>query len=193
MNRKKVLLVLAHAHSGSYGAALGDAYAEGARAAGHEVEVLKLDALQFDPILREGYRRAQPLEPDLQAAQASIRRAEHLAFVYPIWWGSVPALLKGFIDRVFLPGFAFRYQEGQRFPQQLLAGKSADLLATMDTPPWYFRWFFRAPGLHQMRKTTLEFCGVRPVRTLSLGPVLGSSAAQRKAGLERARALAAGL
>ena len=141
-------------------------------------------------MLRSGYRQAQPLEPDLLRAQADITWAEHLAFIYPIWWGGIPALMKGFFDRVFLPGFAFRYRTGKAFPEQLLKGRTAHLLVTMDTPPWYYRWVYRMPGLHQVRKTTLQFCGIRPLRTLMFGPLLGSSARRRAAWLQQARKLA---
>jgi NAD(P)H dehydrogenase (quinone) len=155
------------------------------------VRVIRLDQLIFDPVLLEGYRVVQPLEPDLQSSQADILWAEHLVFVYPVWWGSIPALMKGFLDRTFLPGFAFKYVPGKKFPRQLLQGRSAHLLLTMDTPPWYFKWAYRAPAIHQMKKTTLEFCGVRPVRTLAVGPVLNSNAAKREDWLNKARRLAA--
>jgi putative NADPH-quinone reductase len=127
----------------------------------------------------------------LSVAQSDILWAEHLTLVYPIWWGGIPALLKGFFDRVFLPGFAFKYRKGKAFPDKLLKGRTAHLLVTMDTPPWYYRWFYRMPGLHQVRKTTLEFCGIKPLRTLTFGPVLGSSDHQRKTWLRQAQAIAA--
>jgi putative NADPH-quinone reductase len=187
VNGKNVLVISAHAPLGSLGAALAETYANQARQGGHQVNLLNLNLLQFDPVLREGYRGVQPLEPDLLAAQDAIRWAEHLVFIYPIWWASVPAVLKGFLDRVFLPGFAFKYRPGKSFPEKLLQGRSAHIVATMDTPPWYFRWLYSAPGLRQMKKNTLEFCGVQPVKTLALGPVLGSSAQQRAAWVEKVR------
>lgn len=190
---KKILVIQGHPATDSFCAALGDRYVEAARAAGHEVRLLRLAGLDFDPILHEGYRGMQPLEPDLVAAQAAIQWAGHLSFVYPIWWGSVPALLKGFLDRVFLPGFAFQYRAGALFPDQLLKGRTAHLLVTMDTPPWYFRWAYRMPGVHQMRRTTLGLCGVRTLAVAAFGPLVGSGGPQRDRWLERARALAATL
>ncbi|BBU44737.1 NAD(P)H-dependent oxidoreductase [Pseudomonas monteilii] len=190
MMSKRVLVVLGHPSGESFCAALTESYVEAARTAGHDVRVLRLDTLSFDPVLRSGYRQAQPLEPDLLRAQADITWAEHLAFIYPIWWGGIPALMKGFFDRVFLPGFAFRYRAGKAFPEQLLKGRTAHLLVTMDTPPWYYRWVYRMPGLHQVRKTTLQFCGIRPLRTLMFGPLLGSSARRRETWLQQARSIA---
>ena len=124
--------------------ALGEAYAQ-ARAAKATWCACSLGEMAFDPVLHQGYDQSQALEPDLLEAQRQIHWAEHLVFVYPVWWGGVPALLKGFFDRVFLPGFAFRYR-GVRSWEKLLEGRTADLLVTLDTPPWYFRWIYGAPG-----------------------------------------------
>ncbi|MBK5397768.1 NAD(P)H-dependent oxidoreductase [Pseudomonas sp. TH39(2020)] len=187
---KRILVILGHPASNSFCGALAERYAQSALRAGHEVRQLFLGAMDFDPVLREGYQQTQPLEVDLRRAQADIVWAEHLTLVYPIWWGGVPALLKGFFDRVFLPGFAFKYRKGKAFPEKLLHGRSAHLLVTMDTPSWYYRWIYRMPGLHQVRKTTLEFCGIKPTRTLTFGPILGSKAAQRETWLKQANAIA---
>ena len=186
---KRILILLGHPSSDSFCAALADAYAASARAQGHTVRELRLGQLDFDQNLHEGYRQVQPLEADLLAAQEAITWAEHLVFAYPIWWGGAPALLKGFVDRAFLPGFAFKYRPGKAFPEQLLRGRTAQLLVTMDTPPGYFRWVYRMPGIHQLRKTTLEFCGVKPVKVASFGPILDSTEQQRARWLAQARTL----
>ncbi|WP_277760498.1 NAD(P)H-dependent oxidoreductase [Pseudomonas sp. A34-9] len=187
---KRILLILGHPSPTSLCAALADRYAQSALEAGHEVRQLRLGEMDFDPVLREGYQQLQALESDLSAAQSDILWAEHLTLVYPIWWGGIPALLKGFFDRVLLPGFAFKYRKGKAFPDKLLKGRTADLLVTMDTPPWYYRWVYRMPGLHEVRQATLEFCGIKPVRTLTFGPVLGSTEQQRQAWLQQAQAIA---
>ncbi|WP_137935716.1 NAD(P)H-dependent oxidoreductase [Chitinivorax sp. B] len=177
---KRILVLLGHPSSSSFCSALAGTYVEAARAAGHQVKILRLGEMQFDPNLHEGYQQIQALEPDLLDAQAAIEWAEHLVWVYPIWWGSVPAILKGFLDRVFLPGFAFKYQPGKLWPDKLLSGRTAHLIVTLDTPPWYFRWIYRMPGVYQMEKTTLAFCGIQPVKTLQFGPVLNSTPSQRE-------------
>ncbi|KWU49792.1 MULTISPECIES: NAD(P)H-dependent oxidoreductase [Pseudomonas] len=185
----RTLVILGHPSNASFCSALADAYIHAAKAAGHEVRVLRLGELAFDPVLHHGYSQAQPLELDLLSAQCDILWANHLTFVFPVWWGGIPALMKGFIDRVFLSGFAFKYRAGKAFPDKLLQGRTAHLLVTLDTPPWYYRWFYRMPGIHQMRKTTLAFCGIKPLKTLQFGPVLGSTAAQRDKWLKQAGAL----
>ena len=187
---KRILLILGHPSTKSFCAALAERYAQSALDAGHEVRQLRLGEMVFDPVLRDSYQQIQPLEDDLSAAQSDILWAEHLTLVYPIWWGGIPALLKGFFDRVLLPGFAFKYRKGKAFPDKLLNGRTAHLLVTMDTPPWYYRLIYRMPGLHEVRKTTLEFCGIKPLRTLTFGPVLGSTDQQRRSWLQQAQAIA---
>ena len=190
---KRVAVIVGHPAADSWCGALADSYAAAARAGGHEVRMVQLAQLDFDPSLHAGYRQIQALEPDLLAAQATVAWAEHVVIAYPIWWGSVPALLKGFLDRILLPGFAFKYRPGKAFPEQLLRGRSAQLLVSMDTPPWYFRWVYRMPGIVQLKKTTLEFCGIAPVKVAAFGPLIASSSAQRASWLVKAARLADGL
>ena len=176
---KKVLLILGHSRKESLCGALANEYQAGAETTGHNVKTIHLGSLNFDPILHDGYNSSQALEPDLRKAQQQIEWADHLVFVYPIWWGALPGLLKGFIDRVFLPGFAFKYHEGSMGWDRLLTGKSAQLIVTMDSPPWYYRWVSRMPGHHQMKKTILEFSGIKPVAITSFGSVKASDKAKR--------------
>ena len=187
---KRVLIILGHPSIDSFCGAIATRYFEAATQAGCEVRIVQLGALNFDPVLHEGYNQIQTLEQDLLDAQADIMWAEHLVFVFPLWWGGVPALLKGFIDRTFLPGFAFKYRQGKVFPDKLLIGRTAHLLVAMDTAPWYYKWVYWMPGLHQMRKHTLAFCGIKPLTTLMFGPVLTSTTTQRQRWLQQAMALA---
>ena len=113
---RQVLVVLGHPCSDSLCAGLATAYADAARAAGAQVRVLRLGSLVFDPLLHAGYRQVQTLEPDLVAAQQDILWAQHLVWVYPIWWGAMPALLKGFIDRAQI--FWEQRREGTRTPRR---------------------------------------------------------------------------
>nr|WP_298138296.1 NAD(P)H-dependent oxidoreductase [uncultured Pseudomonas sp.] len=186
---KRILMILGTPKTASLCDALGEAYAQGARNKGHVVRQLKLGEMSFDPILHGGYEHSQILEPDLLEAQRQIHWAEHLVFVYPVWWGGIPALLKGFFDRTFLPGFAFKYRNRSQLWDKLLSGRTADLLVTMDTPPWYFRWIYGAPAHRQMIRTILGFSGIKTRRLSEFAPVRPSSEAQRQNWLRRAESL----
>jgi NAD(P)H dehydrogenase (quinone) len=184
---KRILVILGHPNNDSFCGAIANSYIEGAKAAGNDVRRIAVGDLSFDPVLRKGYGSVLELEPDLAAAQSAIAWAQQIVFVYPIWWGAMPALLKGFIDRVFLPGFAFKYREGSHFWDRLLSGRSAHLLVTMDTPPWYFRWVFHMPGHNQMKRTILEFCGIKPVSITSIGSIKGSTLQNREGWLAQVK------
>lgn len=184
----RILVIEAHPTAGSYGQALAEAYAEGARSGGAEVDRLVLGELEFDPVLWGGHRGEQALEPDLVAAQRAIEQADHLVFEFPVWWGNLPALLKGFIDRTFLPGWAFRNVEGQALPDGLLAGRTARLLATMDSPWWWY-WFKHGRAAHRaMGAATLNYVGIRSVSETTVYGLRTLSAETRSRWLEVARA-----
>ena len=164
-----VLIILGHPRSDSLCGALAEAFGDGAREGGANVRQLDLATLDFDPHVRVESPEQQRLEPDLAQASKLIAHADHLVFVYPTWWGTMPALLKGFLNRVLTPGFAFRTCEGGIGYEGLLGGRSAQLITTMDTPPVVHRLFHRQPGSNAMEHATLGFCGVWPVRCLMLG------------------------
>jgi Putative NADPH-quinone reductase (modulator of drug activity B) len=107
MMSKRVLVILGHPGTHSFCSALADSYIAAAKDASHDVRVMRLGDLRFDPVLREGYQQVQALEPDLLQAQANIHWAEHLVLVYPIWWGGIPALLKGFSTASCCPVLPF--------------------------------------------------------------------------------------
>jgi putative NADPH-quinone reductase len=186
---KRILLIVGHPDPESYCTALAERYAAGAKRSGADVRVLELGRLAFDPVLKYGYKRRMELEDDLAAAQEAVRWAEHLVLVYPTWWGTMPALLKGFFDRVFLPGFAFRYRESGALWDKLLTGRTARLIVTMDTPPLINRWLYGHAGHKVMKRNILRFCGIRPVRVTEVGPVRGSTEQRRRAWLDLAERL----
>ncbi|HEY0848250.1 MAG TPA: NAD(P)H-dependent oxidoreductase [Noviherbaspirillum sp.] len=168
---KNITVILGHPDASSFCGRLADAYVRAATDAGHTIRFFRLEDIGFDPVLHHGYRKRQELEPALKEIQDAISWARHLVFVYPVWWGGMPAGLKGLIDRVFLPGYAFKYRQNSQLWDRLLSGRSAHVISTMDTPPWYFRFIYKMPAHHQMKKTILEFCGIKPVKVTSFGPV----------------------
>ncbi|MBD9654729.1 NAD(P)H-dependent oxidoreductase [Pseudomonas sp. PDM12] len=186
---KRILMIIGSPKSDSLCHSLAEAYALGARTEGHVVRQMRLSEMSFDPVLHEGYSQSQALEPDLLEAQRQIHWAQHLVFVYPVWWGGLPAQLKGFFDRVLLPGFAFKYRSNSQSWDKLLSGRSADLLVTLDTPSWYFRWVYGAPAHRQMKRTILGFCGIKTRRLEQFTPVRPSSENQRQNWIRRAELL----
>lgn len=182
---KKVLLIQGHPDRESFNFALFDAYKRGLIASGAEINEIIIADLTFDPILRFGYRKRMELEPDLIESIDKIKWADHLVFFYPVWWGSVPALLKGFLDRVFLPGIVFAKRDNSLWWDKLLVDKSAHIISTLDQPAWYYRLRYWRPTYHMMKQMTLEFCGVKPVRTTTIGPIRLSTDAYREKWLKK--------
>lgn len=156
----------------------------GAKSSGHDVRTLNLHELKFDPILHQSFSGQQTLEPDLQKAQELILWSQHMVWVYPNWWGTLPANLKGFIDRTFLPGFAFKYKSGGGFPEKLLVGRTAEIILSMDTPTWAYRLFLGAHGLKIMKNSILAFCGIKVTKTHLIGPIRGSTEQKRNIWLQ---------
>lgn len=189
---RKILVILGHRRVDSLCGALADAYSEAATAAGAEVQRLNIQSLNFDPIGVAGENQAPPPEADILAAQSAIHWAEHLVFFYPIWWGTVPALMKGFLERTFASGFAIEFPDRPPYWRPLLGGRSARLVTTMNAPPWFFRWRLRAPGHNVMKRAVLGVCGIKPVRITAFGPVKGSSLKRRQKWIEHMRELGRG-
>ena len=169
---KRIWVVDGHPLSGSFGSALAASYVSGAQQAGRTVRLTRLRDLEFaySPTLG-------PIEPDLHSAQECLEWCNHMVVLYPNWWGTYPALFKAFIDRLLILGFAFEIQD--KGWKGLLSGRSAQIITTMDTPLWVYRWLLGSPGTRAMVRATLGFCGIRPVHVKLVGPVHASSPSQR--------------
>jgi NAD(P)H dehydrogenase (quinone) len=167
----RTLIILGHPDKKSLCSALADSYEKGAMEKGGDVKRINLYDLSFNPNLKTGYRLSQNLEPDLLEAQNLIKWASHIVIIYPVWWGSVPALLKGFLDRTFLPGFAFKYREHSSGWDKLLSGRSARLMVTSDRPFWLLHLNYFHPAVNMMKKSVLEFCGISPITVTSFDSI----------------------
>ncbi|UII28938.1 NAD(P)H-dependent oxidoreductase [Fulvivirga maritima] len=176
---KKILVINGHPDAESFDFALSQAYEAGAREAGAEVTVLNIGALNFNPNLQYGYRKRMELEPDLVSAIEDIHWADHLVWVFPVWWSGYPAIMKGFIDRTFLPGITYENVAGKPLPKKLLKGKTGHMIITSDTPAWYDYLYMKRPTINQFKKGVLQFCGVGPVKVTRFSVVKGSSSEQR--------------
>ena len=155
--------------------------------AGHDVQLISVARLNFDPILHEGYQGHQPPEPDLADAQDKIRWAQHLVFIYPMWAYMIPALLKGFFERTFTPAFAYAVKSSSPMKRGLLGGKSMRLIQTMGMPDLAYRLIYRAHGAKAL-KSMLTFCGISPVRSTYFG-MIEQGDPRRKTYLAKTQAL----
>lgn len=169
--------------------ALADAYAEGARGGGHDVDVVRLAGMDVPRLVtREEWERDAPPEA-IRAVQERLRAADTIVVVFPLWLGDMPALLKAFLEQALRPGFAFAYVEGGALPRKLLGGKSARIVVTMGMPALVYRWFFGAHSVKSLKRNILQFVGIKPVRTTLIGNVEGSGPVGRRKWLDEMRRL----
>lgn len=187
MEPKRILIIDGHPDSRPerYLHALAAAYREGAEAGGHEVRTIGLATLKF-PLLHTAEEFAQaPQSAAVLQAQQSLVWAQHVVILFPLWLGAMPALLKGFMEQVLRPGFAFAPATRGRLPRKLLAGRSARIVVTMGMPSLFYRLVYRAHSLKSLERNILGFCGLRPVRATVIGMVEGMSTRARHGWLER--------
>jgi putative NADPH-quinone reductase len=169
--------------------ALADEYAKGAEDGGHDVMRIDVASLEF-PLLRtkEEFEKGRPPEA-IMRAQEMVAWADHLVIIYPLWLGSMPALLKGFFEQLLRPGFAFEYQKSGGMAKTLLTGKSARIVVTMGMPAFVYRWIFFAHSLKSLIRNTLRFCGIGPVKSTLIGNIEGLTERQRDDWLDELRGL----
>lgn len=184
-----ILIINGHPNKESFNHALAAAYRSGALKTGASVSQINISELNFNSNLAYGYTKRMDLEPDLLDSLEKIKAADHLVWIHPIWWGGMPAIMKGFIDRVFLPGLTFRHRENSVWWDKLLTGKTARIITTMDQPAWYYRFFYGNPSIRQLKKCTLEFCGIRPVKVSTIGIIKTASPEQRQKWLNKIQLL----
>lgn len=166
--------------------ALADAYAKGAEAAGHEVARIEVAQLDF-PLLRTKQEFYDGVLPEaLKPAQEAIGAANHLVIIYPLWLGSMPALLKAFFEQAFRPGFAFNALNSSNGKwTQLLKGKSARIIVTMGMPALIYRWYFGAHGLKSLERNILGFCGIGPIKESLFGLIEAANELKRQEWLKK--------
>jgi len=166
------LVIDGHPNPDSLTASIAQRYATGHG----DARVIALRDLDFDPHMRFGYRQRMPLEPDLADAKQAMREAKSIVIATPMWWGSVPALLKGFFDRALLPQQEYRYNS-LGFPEGLLRGRRGRLFLLADTP-WYVAPLLGLPAATHVAKSTMKLCGVKPFQVNRLLGVQGADEAK---------------
>ena len=177
---KKIVIINGHPNRESLNFGLAAAYRKGALESNADVREIVISQLKFNPNLESGYQKRTELEPDLLEAWEKLKWADHLVWIHPVWWGGLPAILKGFIDRLFLPGMAFQYKPDSLFWEKLLKGKTARIITTLDQPGWYYRLVYGRPSVNQLKRSTLQFCGVQSVKVSYFGIVRNSKEEMRQ-------------
>jgi putative NADPH-quinone reductase len=160
-NSKKILIVCGHPDKDSFTGTMADYYQVGAEDAGHIVERVNLGDLNFDPILHKGYKEIQPLEPDLLTLQEKFKAADHVVILYPNWWCSMPALLKGVFDRIWLPGFAFNFNKETKKIEKHLKGKTGRVFVLSGSHSPFMTWWQFGDFTNEIQYGILEFAGIR--------------------------------
>jgi len=181
----KILILVGHPDNESFNVQMADSYAEGAREKGHEVRRVNLADLHFDPILHHGYKVIQELEPDLKQLQEDIKWSQHFVIFYPSWWSTMPALLKGLFDRMWLPGFAYKFTHHGILWSGLLSGRSARVFVSSDSHPILARIIF-GDSTNEIKKGILWFAGFS-VSVKKIGPLKNISDARKQKWLERVK------
>lgn len=178
---RKLAIIQGHPDAGRehYCHALADAYAKGAAAAGHEVRRINVAAAAFDVLRSQADWQSDDPSPDVKSAQETIAWADHLLIIYPLWLGTMPALLKAFFEQLFRPGFAVDFEPGGRWRRRL-KGRSARIVVTMGMPATVYRVWFRAHGLKGLERNILAFVGIKPIRATLIGMVEHSDTRRRK-------------
>lgn len=166
---KKILILLAHTDKDSFSGALADAYERVATSVGHDVVRRNIGDLTFDPILHKGYKEIQALEPDLVELQECFKNADHIVIVYPNWWNTMPAILKGLFDRFWLPGFAFNFDKTTHKIVQHLKGKTARVIIAAGTHSPFETWWKFGDYTNEIQYGILDFAGIK-AKVSAFGP-----------------------
>jgi len=158
---KKIYILMGNPDSdGTLSSEIATTYESAAKIAGHEVHRVNIGDLSFDPILHKGYKVIQELEPDLKKVQEDLKWADHFVLIYPLWWSGTPALLKGMIDRMWLPGFCFHFWKNGMGWDRMMKGKTARVITLSKMPPLFIR-FTMGDFTNEIRSATLGFAGYK--------------------------------
>ncbi|PRD57138.1 NAD(P)H-dependent oxidoreductase [Sphingobacterium gobiense] len=188
---KKIVVINGHPNKESFNSAIAHSYIASALAAGAEVRYIAIGELDFNPNLKYGYRQRMELEPDLEKSLEDIQWSEHQVWIHPLWWLGMPAIMKGFFDRAFLPGITFKSNEGG-ISEGLLKGRTARIITTAgDLSIKTYGEVYQSSGLVQLQKGILEYCGVSSVRSDFIGPLYELNEKDRKEWILQIKRLAA--
>lgn len=169
-----VLVIYTHPHKKSLNGAFLEKTLKGldSNQSVKNVELLDLYEERFDPLLifnDEIKRRDMYKDPSMEKYRAQITKADAVIFIYPIWWGRPPAMLLGYIDKLFASGFAFKQEPGKIMPEGLLKGKKTICISTMKGPTAYPRFFLSNAHKVLMKKALFSYVGINNVKFFEFG------------------------
>lgn len=168
---KKILVINGYPNKESFNAVIAQSYIKSALEAGSEVRYIKIGELDFNPNLQFGYRQRMELEPDLVKALEDIQWSEHQVWIHPLWWLGMPAIMKGFFDRAFLPGITFE-SDKEGTTEGLLHGRTGRIITTAgDLSLDIYKEIYASSGLVQLKKGILEYCGISSIQDSFIGPL----------------------
>jgi putative NADPH-quinone reductase len=183
------MIIVGHPHGNSFCEALGKAYRDGAESGGYQAKLFVLSEMKFDPILHNGFRSEQRLELDLQHAYEALVACDHLVLIFPLWCGDMPALLKGFIERILQPDLIARQGTEHAMDWSIFTNKSARIVMTMGMPVSIYRFWYRGHALKLLTRNILHFIGIKPVHHTLFGMIGSSKPEQRNRWIDDVRAL----
>ena len=180
--KRRILIIDGHPdkRNGRFIHACAQAYGEAAEEAGHQVKTIKVSTLEFDWLTSNDEFLKEAPPPAIRSVQRDVIWCDHLVILYPLWLGSMPALLKAFFEQLLRPGFAFKYEPGGKLPKKLLAGKSARIVVTMGMPSIFYKWFYRAHSIKSLERNILAFVGIGPIHASVIGGIDGNAKSRER-------------
>lgn len=193
MAQKRILIINGHPAENSLSKFIAETYAAEAQSAGHDVRLTHISEMNFDPDSGfAGYKQHKELEPDLLTFRKDVEWAEHIVLTTPMWWGGLPAKLKGLFDRTFLPGWAFDTRTTKLgMPLPMLGGRTARIFLTSDTPGFFF-WLLYGNALRrQIKGQIFHFCGIKPARISHFAPATNAKQSHVEKWISEVKAIGA--
>ena len=183
----KAVIIFNHPYSGSYCNAILEAVKRGLQRSGHITDVMHLDEEGFNPVMTaedlKGFVECKAVDPKVLEYQQRLRDADQLIFIFPIWWELMPAMTKGFIDKVIYPGIAYHNDRSGRIPRMVKAFervKRVTVITTMNTPALLYRLLFGNAIRKALFTGTLWKTGYKNRKWISLNMVKFVSDKQRQ-------------
>jgi len=167
----KTLILSGHPRAKSFTLALADAYRKGSEQAGAQTSLISLADLNIGKVSASELPSKAEWTTDVTSLWQAMLNADHIVITHPLWWGSMPGELKALFDRLLVSGEAYKYEKGKAFPTGLLAGRTAEVIMTSDTPDWYYRLGYHSAQTNLMKNQILKFIGLKPIRNTHISPV----------------------